>query len=263
MGRLEMNWHDRGTQGTVVRKFLILGGTRDALDLGKQLLEVKNIDFITSLAGRTEEPDRSIGKTRKGGFGGINGLTQFLKDNKIDLLVDATHPFAVTISNNAVAAAKRANITLVRLKRPRWHSIKGDRWTECESVEDAARLLPEEAIAFLALGSQYLDAFNHRLDCHFIARMIDAPKKPLALPNSTLVLGKPKLDAADEQALFEHHAITHLVCRNSGGDLVYGKIKAARNLDIPVLIIKRPPLPPVECFENVDALARFIIKTQT
>ncbi len=238
---------------------LILGGTRNARDLAVLLAKNAHCNVITSLAGRTMEPDKTFGKTRIGGFGGAGGLAQYLNENAIDLLVDATHPFATNISRNALEAEKMSGVKRLVFTRPKWQKIKGDNWIDCTSNEDAANKLPAGETTFLALGHQYLSSFSHRDDVHFVARVLDKPKAPVPLPDHNLVIAKPSHIASREADLFRRYNITNLVCRNSGGTLIYAKIEAARNLKLPIFMIKRPPSAPGTSFDNIDELAAQII----
>jgi len=240
-------------------KILILGGTRNARDLAIMLDAYPRLDVMTSFAGRTQEP-RTFGKTRIGGFGGTEGLTTYLREHSIDLLVDSTHPFATRISQNAVEASEFSSVERLVLVRPKWAKHPGDNWIDCLTLEKAAQSLPADAVAFLALGHQYLDVFTSREDVRFIARMLDKPKSPLPLKNHQLVIAKPSHIAAEEADLFNRHGVTHLVCRNSGGTLIYAKIEAARELGLPIYMLRRPPPPPGESFDNIEDLATQIIQ---
>jgi precorrin-6A/cobalt-precorrin-6A reductase len=243
---------------------LILGGTRNARDLAILLSNngqnETRLDVMTSLAGRTQEPDRTFGNTRIGGFGGAEGLAKYLREEKIDLLVDSTHPFATRISQNAAEASKITGVNRLILNRPKWEKHPGDIWIACKNLDEAAQKLPGGAVAFLALGHQHLNRFSTRGDVRFIARMLDEPQSAVQLPNHALVIGKPSHLASDEAQLFIRHAITHLVCRNSGGTLIYAKIEAARLLKLPILMIARPPSPTGNCFDNIAELASEIIR---
>ncbi|GEO85015.1 MULTISPECIES: cobalt-precorrin-6A reductase [Alphaproteobacteria] len=218
---------------------LILGGTAEAFHLAERLVERGDLRVITSLAGRTQDPVLPPGEVRIGGFGGAEGLAAFMLENGVTRLVDATHPFAHRISQNAIKAAAQAGIALEHLVRPGWERQPGDHWHEVTSLDEAARALPAGATVFLALGRQYLDAFVARSDCRFVIRMVDAPQTPLAFTDYTLILGRPSADATREADLFSAHGITHVVCRNSGGAAGYGKIEAARQLRLPVVILSR------------------------
>lgn len=220
-------------------KVLILGGTAEATTLAEQLVARGDVTVVTSLAGRTAHPVLPPGEVRIGGFGGAAGLAAFIRENGITRLIDATHPFARRISENAIQAAAETGIMLEHVVRPGWERQRGDRWQEASSLEEAAQALPAGATVFLALGRQYLDAFAARSDCRFIIRMIDAPEKPLPFADPVLILGKPSADPAREAALFAAHGVTHLVCRNSGGAAGYGKIVAAREMGLPVVMVGR------------------------
>jgi len=226
---------------------LILGGTKEAAELAARLVrEHPGWRIITSLAGRTREPAPLAGETRIGGFGGPGGLAEYLATEGITRLIDATHPFARRISANAKLAACKAGIPLEIVTRPPWQKQAGDDWIEVGSLEEARDALPAGARTLLALGSQYIAVFATRTDIHFVVRMVDPPAKPpakplagpLALPGHELVIGKPG-SLEDEKALLAHHAITHIVCRNSGGAASYAKIEAARETGITVVMVQR------------------------
>ncbi|SSC67400.1 cobalt-precorrin-6A reductase [Ciceribacter selenitireducens] len=220
-------------------KVLILGGTAEATALAAKLVARGDVAVVTSLAGRTAHPVLPPGEVRIGGFGGAAGLAAYIRENGVTRLIDATHPFARRISENAIQAAAETGIVLEHVVRPGWERQRGDRWQEVSSLEEAARALPAGATVFLALGRQYLDAFAARSDCRFIIRMIDAPAEPLPFTDHVLILGKPSAHPEREAALFASHGVTHLVCRNSGGASGYGKIAAAREMGLPVIIVGR------------------------
>lgn len=242
-----------------VKTILILGGTREAAELARRLSTFPDHRVISSLAGRTISPAALPGETRIGGFGGAKGMAAFILAEGVDLLIDATHPFAERISANAALAARETGVKLLSLLRPPWAPEAGDRWQSVASLEAAAAALPAGARAFLALGSQHLPAFAARTDVAFVLRMVDAPAEP-PLGGATIELGRPSRDPAAEAALFRAHAISHLVCRNSGGEGASAKLAAARRLALPVVMIERPP-PPAggEVFETADALIAAVI----
>jgi precorrin-6A/cobalt-precorrin-6A reductase len=219
---------------------LILGGTREAAELAAEMVrEHPDWRVITSLAGRTREPKPVAGEVRIGGFGGPEGLAAFLEQERITRLIDATHPFANRISANAKAAATLACVPLdIRTREP-WRRQPGDDWAEVATLEEARDALSAGARVLLALGSQHIAPFATRGDVHFVVRMVDPPEEPLALPDHEIVTGLPGRTAEEEAALLERHAITHIVCRNSGGNGAYAKIEAARQFDLPVIMIAR------------------------
>ena len=218
---------------------LILGGTAEAAALAASLVrDHPDWRVITSLAGRTREPKPLAGEVRIGGFGGAEGLADFLRREHITRLIDATHPFARQISANAKIAAEQTGIPLdIRTREP-WTKQPGDRWVEVNSLEEARDALPAGARVLLALGSQHIGTFASRADVHFVVRMVDTPEKPLDLPDHELVTGKPGR-VKEEAALLQRSKVTHIVCRNSGGEGAYAKIEAAHRLKIPVIILMR------------------------
>lgn len=218
---------------------LILGGTKEAAQLAEKLaLEKPDARIISSLAGRTKEPKPLSGETRIGGFGGGQGLAHYMVKEGVTLLIDATHPFAKNISNNAKIAAGMTATPLEIITRNPWQKLENDHWIEVNTIEEARDKIPPDAIVFLALGSQHIAPFASRDDVQFHVRMVDQPTKPLNLPNHILHLGLPS-DVPQETALLRQNHITHIVCRNSGGKGAYAKIEAARNLNLPVIMISQ------------------------
>jgi precorrin-6A/cobalt-precorrin-6A reductase len=221
---------------------LILGGTKEAAALAAELVAAHpDWRVITSLAGRTKEPKPVAGEVRIGGFGGVEGLTEYLTGENITRLIDATHPFATQISANAKRAAALTNTPLEVRTRPPWQKQPGDNWLEFTSLEEARDALPPAARVLLALGSQHITPFATRADVHYVVRMVDAPDKPLPLPDYELVIGMPG-DVEAETALLRRHGITHIVCRNSGGEGAYAKIEAARRILVTVHLIALAPM---------------------
>lgn len=212
--------------------------------------------LVLSLAGRTREPDLPLGiEARIGGFGGATGLAAWLRAERITHLVDATHPFAAGISRNAAEAATEARVKRLALHRPGWDAAPGDAWHRVACLKAAADALPQDARPFLALGRQHIAPFRQRPDLRPVLRMVDQPE---GLPFAAdLVLGKPG-NADAEAALFEGLGVTHLVCRNSGGQASYAKLAAARALGLPVILIDRPPPPPPPLAGSVAEAAAWL-----
>ncbi|MDP2120489.1 MAG: cobalt-precorrin-6A reductase [Hoeflea sp.] len=226
--------------GSANETILILGGTREAAELARELVATHpGARIITSLAGRTREPAPLAGEVRTGGFGGVEGLADYIRANGVTRLIDATHPFARRISLNAVEAARRTGVALdIRTRKP-WAREPGDDWIEVDTLEAARDAIPPRARVLLALGSQHIGLFASRADVHFVVRMIDPPEAAIDLPDHALVLGRPGDSAAVETMLLVAHSITHIVCRNSGGPAAYAKIEAARQLCLPVIMVAR------------------------
>lgn len=236
-------------------RILILGGTREAVQLAQRLHGQAGLQTISSLAGRTRTPHMPPGEVRVGGFGGPAGLRDYLAREQIDLLIDATHPFAERMRGNAIQASGESGVPLLRLERSAWQQQPGDRWLVVNSVEDAAKAAAEHGRrAFLTTGVKELTAFRGLEPVWFLVRLVDPPKDPLPLHHYELILGRGPFGAADEETLMRQHRIDLLISKESGGESTYGKIAAARTLGIPVIMIRRPATPSgLEIVVSTDA----------
>ncbi|MEG4341990.1 cobalt-precorrin-6A reductase [Microcoleus sp. A003_D6] len=244
------------------KRLLILGGTGDAAELAARASQIADIEVVSSLAGRTQQPFiPKTGTVRIGGFGGAAGLAQFLLDRPIDLLIDATHPFAAQISANAAVAAAECNVPYLMLVRPTWEMVEGDRWIEVASHSEAAiALLGQSGRVFLSIGRQELAAFAGLDAIWFLMRAIDPPALNTPLPNGKLLLARGPFTLEDERELLLEYQIDTIVSKNSGGGATYAKIFAARELGIPVVMVQRPPIPDVEQVAEVEEAIFWLIK---
>src|SRR5262245_15332000 len=228
------------------RRILVLGGTTEAAHLAKALQRRPRLHVITSLAGRTRDPAAVPGGARSGGFGGIEGLIRYLREEHIDVVIDATHPYAEQISRHAVVASRSTGVPLVRLERPPWPRQPGDRWALVDSVTEAARVCQDYGRrAFLTVGGKELQAFANMERMWFLVRLVEPPPEPLPLLHCQVVTGRGPFTADDERKLLLQHRVDMIVAKNSGGDATYGKIAAARALGLPVILVRRP-VPPFE-----------------
>ncbi|MEJ6486425.1 cobalt-precorrin-6A reductase [Nostoc punctiforme UO1] len=234
-------------------RVLILGGTGDAAELAARVATIQGLDAITSLAGRTREPSVPLGDLRVGGFGGVAGLASYLRVMQIDLLIDATHPFASQISFNAADAANEVGVPRLMLIRPPWEKGSGDRWMEVDSVEAAAASLQNQAHrVFLTVGRQELAAFAHLEEIWFLMRMIDPPVDDALVPPGMVLCDRGPFNLNNERQILIDHKIDTIVSKNSGGDATKPKIIAARELGVKVVMVNRPAIPPGEQVSNVE-----------
>jgi precorrin-6A/cobalt-precorrin-6A reductase len=240
-----------------MRRVLILGGTAEARRLAGRLAPRSDLSVTLSLAGRTASPAAQGVPVRIGGFGGAQGLADYLGAEHIDALIDATHPYAATISANAERAAELAKVPLLALRRPPWLPVAGDVWIEVADVAGAvAALAVAPRRVFLALGRKELAPFAQAPQHHYLVRSVDPVEPPLAVPHATYVTGRGPFDEAHDCALLQEHRIEVVVAKNSGGSTTYGKIVAARTLGLSVILLQRPALPQVASVETVeDAVA--------
>jgi precorrin-6A/cobalt-precorrin-6A reductase len=233
-------------------KLLILGGTTEAVELAVACAACPGLAVTSSLAGRTQRPVLPPGEVRIGGFGGAAGLTRFLIERGIDRVIDATHPFAARMSAHAERGCRAAGVPRLRLLRPSWVTVPGDHWIEVASFAEAAQRLPDLGRrVFLTLGRRELRAFA-QLDLWFLVRTIERPGM-LALRQGQWLAGRGPFAVEDEIALLRTHAIDVLVAKASGGGATYAKLVAARQLGLPVLMVRRPPPPPGPVVGSVAA----------
>ncbi|WP_406872095.1 cobalt-precorrin-6A reductase [Aminobacter sp. P9b] len=243
----------------MTHRILILGGTTEARQLAAKLAMRGDLDINLSLAGRTENPVEQPVPVRVGGFGGAQGLAGWLAEHKTDLLIDATHPYAARISANAAEAARIASVPIFALRRAGWEPVKGDRWTLVDDAEEAVGALGNKPCrVFLALGRQEVAAFETAPQHAYVIRSVDPIEPPLGVPDATYILARGPFREADERALLEAHGIDVIVAKNSGGQATYGKIAAARQLGIEVILFCRPHLPDVPSAPSVSAMAEMV-----
>jgi precorrin-6A/cobalt-precorrin-6A reductase len=240
-------------------KVLILGGTTEARLLAGRLAERDDIAVTLSLAGRTANPLPQPVPVRVGGFGGTDGLARYLHDEKIDTLIDATHPYADTISATAVRAAAQARVPFLALRRPPWNKVQGDQWIEVASVNDAVESLGKAPRrVFLALGRKEIEPFARAPQHTYLVRSVDPVDPPLAVPHAIYLTARGPFSEAGDRALLERHRIDVIVAKNSGGVASHGKIAAARALHLPVVLLTRPALPDVEAVETVEDVVAWL-----
>lgn len=222
---------------------LVLGGTTEARELAASLAARPGVRVTTSLAGRVSRPGALDGDVRIGGFGGAEGLAAWLREHRVDALADATHPFAAGITANAARAAAATGVPAVVLRRPGWSAGPGDRWHDAASLADAAALLPSlGGRVLLTTGRLGLAAFAHLADLHFVVRSVEPPEPPMP-PDTETVLARGPFTVEEETALLRRHRVDVLVTKDSGGAATSAKLTAARDLGLPVVVVRRPPLP--------------------
>lgn len=247
---------------------LVLGGTAEGRGLA-DALAAEGWAVTTSLAGRTSSPVAPSGQVRVGGFGDVAGLTAWLRDRRPLAVVDATHPFAATMSAHAVAACAAADVPLVRLARPSWRATRPEAagWTWAADHERAATVAAAlvggrlgglsrpgapaglaasdpHAGVLLTVGRQatpaYVPALGH---ARVVARVAEA--RALRVPERWLLLARRgPFAVADELQLMTRHGIRLLVSKDSGGEATAAKLEAAAGLGVAVVMVARPAAPP-------------------
>jgi len=245
-----------------VKRLLLVGGTSEARALAEALDGTPRLRVVSSLAGAVTQPRLPVGEVRIGGFGGPTGLAEWMTENRVSAVVDASHPFAARISASCVAAAAQTGVPLLRLERPAWTARAGDAWHSVADVSAAAALLPSLGQrALLTTGRRDLPAFYAVPDVWLLARCVDPPAHTVP-PHVEIVLDRGPYTVAAETKLMRSRRIDVLVTKNSGGALTEAKLAAARDLDLPVVMVQRPLVPaedqPPAVVPDVDAAAHWV-----
>jgi len=221
---------------------LVLGGTAEARSLADALV-ARPEPFVSSLAGRVASPALPVGQVRSGGFGGVAGLTDYLRSHQVRAVVDATHPFASGISTNAAAACTRARVPLLRLERPSWRDHRrASEWSWVASAFDVLEIAATARRPFLTTGRQSLGSFLPWRAREVLARVVEPPADPVP-PTWRLLLSRGPYRYESERDLMSEHAVDTLVTKDSGGEHTVAKLDAAADLGIPIVVVARPPLP--------------------
>jgi precorrin-6A/cobalt-precorrin-6A reductase len=238
-------------------KILILGGTTEASAIAKALAGDSRFDAILSFAGATKAPRQPPIAWRRGGFGGFEGLVSYLQNANIDLLIDATHPFAAQMKRHAAIASQIAKIPLLGVLRPPWKPESGDRWTIVPDMPHAAAALgTDPRRVLLTIGQKDLAAFQSAPQHHYVVRSVDPPSVPPA--NAVVITARGPFDEADEMALLRAHGIEVLVTKNSGGSATAPKLAAARKLGVAVVMVARPALPDMATVPDAESALRWL-----
>lgn len=242
-----------------MRNLLILGGTAEAAHFARRLAGHTGFRATLSLAGRTRAPAAQALPTRVGGFGGVDGLRRWLRENDVGCVIDATHPFAAQMSANAAAACAAEGVPRLRLTRPPWTPQQGDRWIAAATPAEAVRALGETPRrVFAPMGRQSLSPFAAAPWHFYLVRSVDSPDDLDFLPHHKAIVARPPFSRDAERALLADERIDILVTKNSGGDATRAKLDAARDLALPVVMIARPAEPPGQVFEDAESLLAFL-----
>ncbi|WP_422747241.1 cobalt-precorrin-6A reductase [Mycobacterium sp. WMMD1722] len=220
-------------------RILLLGGTAEARELAGCLHP--QVSVISSLAGRVPDPALPVGQVRVGGFGGVDGLCRWLEDSPVDAVVDATHPFAATITAHAVEACNRLGVPQLVLVRPAWPT--GGAFVVRTDVE-AAEVVAQEGFSrvFLTTGRSGTAAFRGS-EAWFLIRAVTAPEAGTLPARHELLLSRGPYHYGGERELMAGRHIDALVTKNSGGAMTRAKLDAATALGVAVVMVDRPPLP--------------------
>lgn len=238
-----------------IKKLLILGGTQESRELAAKASLIPKLRVIVSLAGKTSQPVTVSADTITGGFGGVNGLIAYLRQQKIDFVIDATHPFAAQISQQAAIATQIVGIPQAMLIRSQWSKTSADHWIEVDNISDAVAILPQVGKRiFLSIGRQDIHLFASLQHLWFLMRMIELPSSEIHLPPGQIIQQRGPFTLEAEINQLREYDIDAIVSKNSGGNATQAKLIAAQQLQIPIVMVKRPPLPEGEKFTDIDSV---------
>ncbi len=238
-------------------RILILGGTSEASAIARRLVEDTDAEVTTSFAGRIATARAAAGETRIGGFGGVAGLVDHLTASGVDLLIDATHPFAAHMRWNAREAADVVGIPTIRVERPRWSEGPGDDWRRVPDLDAAAHAVADLSRVFLTIGRTELDAFAVCTETWFLVRTVE-PATDLPGSDSLGIEARGPFTVEGERALLTDHEVEAIVTKDSGGEETRAKLAVARDLGLPVIVVDRPPNPPGPRVETVDEILAWV-----
>jgi len=239
-------------------KLLLLAGSGEGRRISAALAEMPEIDVIASLAGAVRQPAKLAVATRIGGFGGDDGFRRFLRDEDINAVLDATHPFAARITDRTARICSDLKLPHAVVLRPEWQPQPGDDWRFFDHEEEAAAFIEQGATVFLGTGVNGLLGFANLQGRKVICRRIDEPRNPFPFPGGEYLVGRPPFSIEDEVTLFQRLRIDWLVVKNSGGTPSRSKLDAARQLGIRVALLRRPEPPKATILETVDAALEWV-----
>ncbi len=243
-------------------KLLILGGTSDAVALAHALIRHfgERLTVISSLAGVTYSPVEVPGIVRRGGFGGVEGLIDYLRSEAISMMVDASHPFAANISRHGQEASEKLGLPRLSMVRPGWERLAGERRFMVPDMEAAAARLTKIGAQriLVTTGAKDLAMLASVPKAWFLIRVIEPLAEPLPIPSYALIFARGPFTIAGERKIMAEHGIDTLLTKDSGGKATYGKIVAARDLGIPVVMLSRPDSFAGQSVETAEAVVDWV-----
>jgi precorrin-6A/cobalt-precorrin-6A reductase len=104
---------------------------------------------------------------------------------------------------------------------------------------------------FLALGRQEIAPFATAPQHSYLIRSVDPVDPPLGAPHTRYILARGPFAEQHERQLLRENRIEVIVAKNSGSAATYGKIAAARDLGIDVILLRRPEAPDMPAVATV------------
>lgn len=244
------------------KSVLLLSGASEGPVLARALLDAgfRVVATVTREEGRHNLFGDMLHEVRVevGGFT-EESLQHYLTQGGADLVLDATHPFAVRITQIASAVCARTGVPYVRYQRPDWEPPEGTVYTV--SYTEAADILPSlGARALLTIGAKQLKHFAHLHSRLWLcARLLPSPASiqqalDAGFTQAHILAMRPPFSRAFNASLYREYDIDVLVTKASGAaGGVVEKVLAAHDLGITTLMIQRPALPGLVTVSTIEA----------
>lgn len=234
------------------KMILFLAGTSDAKELAL-LLYKEGYELIASVV--TENAANELKQVQipvRVGRMNEEMFERYVIEQRIEVMIDASHPFAEELSRTAMKVAKKVSIPYIRYERES-KSYEHRLVTYVNHYEEAAELAAQKkGVIFLTTGSKTLQIFTEQLlnlpNTRLIARML--PRKDnmekceaLGLPQKNIVAIQGPFTKEFNKALFKQYGVTLMITKESGKEgAVDEKLEAALELNIETIMIKRPKM---------------------
>lgn len=232
---------------------LLLAGTTEARKMG-WLLADYGVAAVATLAGETKAPADMGIAVETGGFGGEDGFRAFLAQRGITGVIDATHPFAVRITERTYRICTELGLPYMQLMRPHWEPEPDDTWFMVDDMAQVADFIPQGARVLVAAGRKAAEDLSLPGREVFVRVIDPQPEKD----GVTWIIGRPPFSLAEEVDLLRRHRIDWIIAKNAGG-AADGKLLAARQLHLPVVMVNRPPAPVTPCRERVQDVLDWVM----
>jgi precorrin-6A/cobalt-precorrin-6A reductase len=231
----------------MTKNLWLIGGTSDSVAIALALEAYKSLMVIT-VATETARSLYPVEFQVKVGCLDTPQMFIFCRENQIAAIVDASHPHAAEVSQNADTTAKSLNIPYLRYERPLIESPTSDRVTVLDSLATLIAgnyLLGEKVL--LTVGCKALPLFKSWQErSQLWARILPKPESlQMALAagfkSDRLICLRPPIGLELEAALWRQWQISLVITKASGkagGEAT--KIQVAEQLNIPLIIISRP-----------------------
>lgn len=250
---------------------LLLAGTSDARELA---LKIKDAGYDLLSTVVTENAAKELMQT------GLNvqvgrltdtEMVDLIQCKKVEVIVDASHPFAEEASKNAIRAAAKAKVPYIRYERES-QTFHYEKMIVAASYEEAADIAAtKKGVVMLTTGSKTLQIFTEKLlenpDIRLIARMLprlDNIEKceQLGFPQKNIVAIQGPFTKEFDQALYKQYGVTVMITKESGKvGSVDEKVEAAKDLGIEIIMIGRPKINYGNVYSNFSDVIQALQQT--